>query len=344
MVHPPAAVEVVAARAAEHRDRDRGRLAAALDGRMATGDFLAGLRAHSRVTVNFHPDRPDRRGVPVMEGLLADGRYRSQYETGISNGGRSAVPGGDRAGWEHELFGGVYGDGDAGGPRPVYGALDVTGDPHGGSPRFGSSALVLADHCWERTTFTFGDSHLGPADIGTWGSFDGVAAALVEDAVGGDGLGRGLTPNELVAMASGLHSGSDPARELDRYIECQVHGGVDLGADVDAVLLDPSFRTTAVAEAAARLGDRYGVEVRWHAGSVVRADQIPVPFRGPGAHALAQRLAQPDGLLTAVDIGRSVAALGWEPPPTLSGDLPDSALQLHKQVWHCVLAFGEALE
>jgi len=58
------------------------------------------LLAAGRLTVNFHPDRVARSGRSVAAGLLDEGRYRSQWVTGISNGGRSAVIGGERAGWE----------------------------------------------------------------------------------------------------------------------------------------------------------------------------------------------------------------------------------------------------
>ena len=76
--------------------------------------------------------------------MPADGRYRSQWATWISNGGRSAVDGGDRRRWERDLFDGHYDDAPDDLERPVYGAFDLLEDPHGGSPRFGSSVLVLA--------------------------------------------------------------------------------------------------------------------------------------------------------------------------------------------------------
>ena len=48
-----------------------------------------------RVTLNFHPDRLVR-GEPVLAVMARDGVYRSQFETGTSNGGLTAHPGGDR--------------------------------------------------------------------------------------------------------------------------------------------------------------------------------------------------------------------------------------------------------
>ena len=60
-----------------------------------------------RVTLNFHPDR--RVGeVPILEAMARDGLYRSQFETGTSNGGLTAHPGGDRWSWESRIFGNAY--------------------------------------------------------------------------------------------------------------------------------------------------------------------------------------------------------------------------------------------
>ena len=60
------------------------------------------------ITVSFHPDRLLADGRTVAESLVADGRYRSQFETGISNGGLTAFPGGDRDVWEQRMFAGAY--------------------------------------------------------------------------------------------------------------------------------------------------------------------------------------------------------------------------------------------
>jgi hypothetical protein len=57
-----------------------------------------------RVTLNFHPDRLAM-GVPIMQALGRDRLYRSQFETGTSNGGLTAYHGGDRWSWESRMFG-----------------------------------------------------------------------------------------------------------------------------------------------------------------------------------------------------------------------------------------------
>ncbi|WP_201794217.1 DUF3626 domain-containing protein, partial [Escherichia coli] len=74
------------------------------------------------VTLNFHPDILHR-GRLMIEALAQEGIYRSQFETGTSNGGMTAHPSGDRWRWESEMFGTAY-DNVAPNLRPKYGALN----------------------------------------------------------------------------------------------------------------------------------------------------------------------------------------------------------------------------
>ena len=95
-----------------------------------------------RVTLNFHPDRLVR-GVPLLQVMAQDGVYRSQFETGTSNGGLTARPGGARWLWESRIFGGAYDDAEPS-LRPKYGALDLHRRGYGAAPRFGSAHVRLA--------------------------------------------------------------------------------------------------------------------------------------------------------------------------------------------------------
>jgi hypothetical protein len=123
---------------------------------------------HANVTLSFHPDRVRKDGCSVAEGLLRDGRYRNQFETQVTNGSRTAFAGGDRDRWEQQLFGGAYHAADTrDDERPKYGGLNVMRHADGASPRFGSCYLVLRPEVTERCTLTWGDSHEGPADVGT---------------------------------------------------------------------------------------------------------------------------------------------------------------------------------
>ncbi|MGY8527335.1 DUF3626 domain-containing protein [Paracidovorax citrulli] len=223
------------------------------------------------VTLNFHPDRAIR-GVPILAALARDGVYRSQFETGTSNGGLSAHPGGERWQWESRLFGGAY-DNATPSRRPKYGALDYRGNPMGGSPRFGSAHLRLRAAVLERCTFCYPDSVFGPVDFG-------VAQRM-----------------ELVALARARAASLDP---LDDYIEAHVHGPLDLARDVEALVLDPCYRGSEVEALAASLP----CVVQWHAGFClpVQTLQRHPGYRGERIVQLALALAR-DGVLTPALIG-----------------------------------------
>ncbi|RRS01572.1 DUF3626 domain-containing protein [Glycomyces terrestris] len=184
-----------------------------------------------RVTLNFHPDR-SLDGTPILEAVAEDGVYRSQFVTGIGDGGVTADPSGDRQAWESRIFDGAYDDAPDH-ERPVYGALNFRQKEVGGAPRFGSSFLRLNADTLARTTFCYPDSFLDPDDFG------------VADRMG------------LIGTALG-----DVQDDLDHYIEAQVHGPVRIDRDVEALVLDPCYRDTPV-EAAAR---KLGCPLEWHRG------------------------------------------------------------------------------
>lgn len=165
------------------------------------------------MTLHFHPDRLAA-GVPVLQLMAQDGVYRSQFETGTTNGGLSAHSGGDRWRWESRIFAAAYDNGPPA-ERPKYGSLNFRRLVRG-SPRFGSAYLRLAAHTLARTTFCYPDSVFEPEHFG-------VASRL----------------STLVALAE--VDGRDP---LDDYIEAHVHGTIDLTRDAEALVLDPCYRGT----------------------------------------------------------------------------------------------------
>jgi hypothetical protein len=240
-----------------------------------------------RVTLNFHP--------AFLGRLAEDGFYRSQFVTGTSNGGLTAHPGGDRWRWESRIFGGAYDDAPAH-ERPVYGALDHRRRPFGAAPRFGSAHLRLSAAALARTTFCYPDSVLEPTAFG-----------VAERAA------------PLVALA--LDDGQDA---LDDYVEAQVHGPVDLARDVEALVLDPSFRGTEV-EAAARA---LPCPVAWHDGfrlSVTELRRHP-GYRGPRFVELGAELAV-DGWLDARIVQEAAESGRYD-------------RQEVKRVWHLLARFG----
>ena len=247
-----------------------------------------------RVTLHFHPDRLVG-GVPILRRMADDRVYRSQFETGTSNGGLTAFPGGDRWRWESRIFGGAY-DGGPAASRPKCGALNFRRRAVGGAPRFGSAHLRLAAGVMERTTFCYPDSFGQPEHFGVWGR---------------------VSP--LVAMAA-----ADTTDALDDYVEAQVHGTVHLGADVEALVLDPCYAGTPVEAAAGRLG----CPVEWHGGFRVTTGDLR---RNAGYRAAE-----------FAELGASLAR-GGVLDPAMIGDASRAGRhdeQALKRVWHYVARFG----
>ncbi|WP_079061556.1 DUF3626 domain-containing protein [Streptomyces griseoruber] len=246
-----------------------------------------------RITLNFHPDR-EADGLPVLAALARDGAYRSQFVTGTSNGGLTAHPGGDRWRWESRIFGGAYDDADPR-ERPVYGALDFRRQVVGAAPRFGSSHLRLRPGALTRATFCYPDSAAEPEDFG-------VAAAM-----------------PLIALAE-----ADERDALNDYVEAHVHGGVDLARDVEALVLDPSYRGTPVEEAAGALP----CPVEWHPGYRITVAELYrcAEYRGRAYAELGARIAE-DAVVDPRVIGDAVRD-GRAAPQDL------------KMVWHTLARFG----
>ncbi|MES5817572.1 DUF3626 domain-containing protein [Streptomyces sp. RG80] len=246
-----------------------------------------------RITLNFHPDRLTG-GLPLLEALRRDGAYHSQFVTGTSNGGLTAHPGGDRWRWESRIFGGVYDEADPY-DRPVYGALDFRRQVVGAAPRFGSSYFRLTRAALARATFCYPDSAAEPTRFG-------VAAGM-----------------SLIASAE-----ADRQDALNDYIEAQVHGGVSLTTDVEALVLDACYRGTPV-EAAARL---LPCPVEWHPGYRLTVERLRryADYRGQEYVDLGARIAE-DGRIDPRIIG-DAARTGHH------------ALQDLKMVWHTLARHG----
>ncbi|GAA1565714.1 DUF3626 domain-containing protein [Kribbella hippodromi] len=205
----------------------------------------------------------------VIDSMAADGYYRSQFSTGISNGGLTAFPGGDRWKWESRLFAGKYDDQPVL-SRPVYGVWNRRADPYSAGIRFGSSYLRLKPETIDRATFCFPDSAREATDVSDQLNLPRLCRAADEATVD----------------------------DLDDYIEAHIHGLVRLDTDVAAIVLDPSFAGTPV-EAAAR---RLRCPVEFHPGFRARPDTFDPAYRGPDIVDLARSLADE---LTPEILGRT---------------------------------------
>ena len=147
-------------------------------------------------------------------------------------------------------------------------------DPHGGSPRFGSSFVVLHRQVLDRSHAVRRRQPHAP------GRRRHRRRALVDPR-------RPRRASRAEANCSTDRSTSQPsrkrstartgrpvrARELDGYVEAQVHGGVSLAGDVTEFVVDPSFSDTAVADDLPRTADSYGFALSWHRGSEMHVDR-----------------------------------------------------------------------
>ncbi|WP_349877017.1 DUF3626 domain-containing protein [Micromonospora sp. HUAS YX12] len=308
-------------------------------------EVVAAVIGYGRLTLNFHPDRVLPDGRTVVEALDEEGVYRSQFETGISNGGLTAYPGGDRDVWEQAMFGGAYQrPGVLPAERPKYGGLNLLDHADGASPRFGSCHLRLRPEVLARATFTFGDSHLQPTDAGTVDVFEPVFAALLT-ATAGTGVALGVAGMDTGTLLGRRERQTGRVgRALDDYVEAQVHGEISLARDVEALVVDPSFRGTDVGRHLAGIAGRHGLALRFHPGFVLPVDGVDAEFRGPDIPPLAARVAAefagPGEPLHAALVGRAAASVVREPQRWADRGPAALTLQHLKQLWHVLVRFG----
>ena len=76
----------------------------------------------------------------------------------------------------------------------------------------------------------------------------------------------------------------EPSRNLNHYIEAQVHGDIFLEKDVEALVADPSFKGTDVGRTLEAICLKYSIDLYWHMGFVLMVDEVPMNFRGSKCH------------------------------------------------------------
>jgi hypothetical protein len=317
------------------------------------GDYHAAverIREQGRVALAFHPERLSRSGRTVAEGLLADGAYRTQFETGLSSGSNTAFAGGERDEWERRLFDGAYHRPDAVlSDRPRYGALFLVAHPDGPAPRFGSCYFVLRPEVSRRCTFTL----LGSQDersresIGTMEVVEPTTAALlrhVEEEAAPLGV-PGLTVRDLIeAMRAGLPcappgvSKDRPGRALDTFVEAQVHGSVHLERDVEALVVDASFRGSAVAETLGEIASTYDLSLAWHPGFALATESVPETFRDYPTRKLAERISAV--VIDAAAIGAAHNDFARDPDAWRSFGSPSEVRTCFRRLWHALVLLG----
>ncbi|WP_339294730.1 DUF3626 domain-containing protein [Paenibacillus sp. FSL W7-1279] len=338
----------VALKMTEHIWRKHGKASVTI------GSLLSHIEKFARVTLNFHPDRILPTGRSVIESLLREGVYHNQFITSVTNGSRTAYPGGDRDQWERLLFGGAYQQpGVRHDERPKYGALNLMNFADGGSPRFGSCFLVLSPGILKRSTFTFGDSHAGPEFVGTIRQWDSILTALLQQvestgsALGSPNVNIPAMLERLIHLPSSHTGPTGPVgRSLDDYMEAQIHGVIDLSSDVEALVADPSYRNTPIGSLLHALCERYNLTLSWHPGFCLAVRDVPDDFRGPAMPPLAKRIDQRFGgslgMLDAAIIGKAAAQLHHDSSEWSDWGTFAETFQHLKQLWHVLVKYGHS--
>ncbi|MGG4166270.1 DUF3626 domain-containing protein [Rossellomorea vietnamensis] len=304
------------------------------------------IKTHAQIGLHFHPDRPTSTMKTVAQSIHENGEYKSQFETFISNGKVSPHSGGDRDRWEESMFGGAYqSDGTLMSERPKYGALNLMLHPDGPSPRFGSCYFLLSPNVSSRSTYTYLDSHQNPFEKGTYQAFDMIMAALLEEIFLRDfALGeKDLTPAKFIHhVLNHLEHGRVghvANRNLNHYIESQIHGPISLKEDVEVLVADPSFNDTTVGETLEQMCSKYSIDLKWHTGFTLDVTEVPADFRGPSMPSLAKRITLKNEI-DAYTIGLAVKDLKQNPNAWSDRGTYEDVLQELKLLWHVLVKYG----
>lgn len=162
----------------------------------------------------------------------------------------------------------------------------------GASPRFGSCYLRLRPHVWSRCTFTFGDSYTRPECIGTGDVFEPLLARLLQTveathvALGSPNVDVPSLICRLLNLPKVIHEPASGVlgRSLDDYIEVQVHGDIDLSADVEAMVTDPSFQGTQTGDQLEALCRKHAMSLFGTPGSGFRCSPSPMTSEAMRCH------------------------------------------------------------
>ena len=307
------------------------------------------IRTKARLGVHFHPYRLNKDLKTVLELLVDDGMYKNQFETQLSNGSLTAYKGGKRDVWENTLFGQIYENHEVPlSDHPKYGALDLLQHSDGPSPRFGSCFLVLKPHLTNYTTFSYLDSYSNPKEKGTIQYFDELLASLLVEcfersyAIGE----KKIRPHQLVKKIIDCLNSTDqsykrtPKRNLNHYIEAQIHTPIDLKKDVDLLVVDACYKRTEFESLLHQLSEKYAVELKWNLGFELLASEVPPHFRGNKMPELAKKIAE-KGKINAYVLGKMEQKYRAE---RMDENILNGKLQYLKYLWHILVQYGKTIE
>lgn len=294
------------------------------------------------VNLHFHPDRISNNNCTIIDSLTESGEYKNQYQTKISSGSLSAEIGGERDFWENKLFNNIYGANIN--ERPKYGSLSLNSAIDGASPRFGSCFFVTNPEIKHRSTFTYGDSHHLPNEIGTANHLTLIYVKLYED-IFTRNTALGIPYNSLgdfikhitKLLKLGELTGKN-THNLDFYIETQIHGRIDLKNDITTLVADYSFKETEFESRFNELCEKFDISLVWNLGYKLHINDIPNDFRGIETQIFAKKIAE-NGIINSYIIGKALTN------EKLKAEYEKVELfQLAKYVWHCLVKFGQSIK
>ncbi len=135
-------------------------------------------------------------------------------------------------------------------------------------------------------------------------------------------------------------SGLAVKRNLDHYIEAQIHSVISLLNDVEMLVADPSFQDTETGYFLEQISRKYGIGLFWHAGFTLDLKEVPPNFRGPAMPSLAQRISTKN-YLNAYMIGVAAESLQKNPDSWRDRGTQKEVLQELKLLWHVLVKFGK---
>lgn len=298
-----------------------------------------------KVTINFHPDRLSSNGKLIIKNMITDGKYLNQFQTGTTNGGRTAYFGGERFLWEEKIFGGIY-------PkdtqfRPKYGALNIFNYIDGATSRFGSCYFTLNNRALERCTFSYGDSYNNPEILCSNKSFYGILYGMLTEVIKNEKFLdiKNCCVDEFINTMLSIDIIKEKiGRNLDNYIEVHIHGDISLEEDIESLYLDEAFKKSIIQDYAEVLASKYSIKLKWIPKRQIKIEDIDDEFRGDKMKPLSYRInnmfGDNSGYIDALQLGKASCSSITSKEVWSDFGSEDELFIYFKQLWHILAFYG----
>lgn len=307
------------------------------------------IKKKARIAIHFHPYRIGKNSKTAIESMIEVGQYNSQFETEISNGSLTAFKGGERDIWENLLFGQIYKENEIPNPlRPKYGSLRLISHSNGPSPRFGSCYFLMKPELSKYATFTYLDSYMNPKEKGTINFFEEMLACLLSECFERDYvIGENeIRPSGLVKKINQdlnqdytFISKKRASKNLDHYIEAQIHTEISLKNDIDYLIADSAYRFTEYENLFKKVCELYSIILIWNKVHELEINDIPENFRGSEMPIIAKEIAI-NNKINAYVLG--LAEKRYKEEIEEEAVRQDKNQKL-KYLWHTLIKYGKPI-